>query len=204
MSYNPRDKTNINKESKYKNNMIEKSKVTKTSNFYKNFRETNPALVLGLIFITIGFYIIHWLYVKNKDFEEIDQDAPDSTRGAIILMILPFMWFFIIFIFKKIFGHENLYLQISEIVGYGIIIFLILKYLFDFCISFGKITKTNGLFWYLSFFFPILGIVLSFFDFYYLLPLVFFLIIVVPAMQAELNSYIQKFQIKKESNLFYN
>lgn len=185
--------------------MTEKTQFTKNSNFYKDFRETNPGLVFGLILISLGFYIINWLYMKNKEFELIDSEAPDSNRGAIIMMIFPFAWFFILFILKTlIFEKSNLYLNLIGILGWIVVIFLIMKYLFDFCISFGKITKTNGIYWYLFFILPAVGVILAFFGYYYFLFLLFFLLVVIPAMQAELNSFFQKFHIKKENNIFYN
>ena len=120
--------------------MNERSQVTKTSNFYKDYRETNPTLVLGIILISFGFYIIH--YMKNKEFEEIDSNSPEAARGAIILMVLPFIWFFIIFIIKKIITENlNILIKICETIGWSIIIFLILNYIYDFCMTFGRITK---------------------------------------------------------------
>ncbi len=186
--------------------MSQKVEITRNSNFYKEFRETNPALILGLILISFGFYIINWIYVKNREFSEIDPEAPDSNRGAAILMIIPFSYFFILFVFKKlIFGYDNLYFKYVEFFGWILVIFFIMKYLFDFCITFGKITRTNGLYWFIFFIIPLFGIIPAlFFNFYWFLPLVFFLFIVIPAMQAELNTFIKKFNIKKESNLFYN
>ncbi|MFW5705215.1 MAG: hypothetical protein ACOCXG_05230 [Nanoarchaeota archaeon] len=185
--------------------MKERVRITKNSNFYKDFRETNPALVLGLIIISLGFYVIDWIFLRNKEFEEIDKHAPDSKRGAILLMIIPFMWFFIMIVLKHIiFSPKSPFLGIVEISGWLLIIFLILKYLYDFCISFGFITKTNGAIWFL-FFLPIvpagIGALLGYPIF---LILLFLPAIVIPAMQAELNTTFNKITIKKKYDIFYN
>lgn len=179
--------------------------VTKRSNFYKNFRETNPALLLGLIIITFGFFIINWIYSKNKEFTEIDENAPDPNRGAIIMMVLPFIWFFIISVFKNILFKSYTYiLKFIEITGWILVVLLIMNYLFDFCVSFANITKTNHYIWFSFFLLPAIGIICIFIKIYFMLFLVFFLFIGIPAMQAELNSYIKKFNMKKNDNLFYN
>ena len=49
---------------------------TRSSEFYREFKETNPYLVMGLIIITLGFYIINWIYLRNKDFVLLDKFAP--------------------------------------------------------------------------------------------------------------------------------
>ena len=141
--------------------------VISKKNFYKDFRQTNPALILGLIIISFGFYVINWIYLKNRDFESIDNLAPDSNRGAIIMMVIPFSWFFIIFIFKKlIFPSFNIFLGIFEIIGWGFVTFLLLKYFLDFSLSFGRITKTKGIIWFLGFFSGVLGAYAIVFHFY--------------------------------------
>ena len=185
--------------------MTDRFKITLTKEFYNEFRQINPSLVLGLIILTLGLYIINWIYLNNKNFEKVDKQAPDSNRGAIIMMVLPFSWFFIILIFKKIIlGPNSLILQIFEIVGWTFIIFLLLKYLLDFCLSFGRITRTQGLFWFIFILTGLIGIISIPIGFYYTMPLSFFLIISIPAMQAELNSFFVRYAIRKEKNIFYN
>lgn len=184
---------------------LKKASVLQRENFFKEFKETNPSLVLGLIVISLGLYIINWIFVRNKDFETLDEDAPDSKRGAIIMMIIPFSWFFIIYVLKYvIFKHPPLIIEIMEIVGWGIIIFLLLKYIFDFCHSFSKLTRTSHLFWFGFFLLGFIGIISTFlFKFYYLSPLTFFLIITIPAMQAELNSVFKSHAMTKKRDTYY-
>ena len=173
--------------------------------FYKDYVETNPSLVLGLSLLTGSLYLINWVYVKNRELEKLDDYAPDPNRGAILMMVLPFSWFFITFILKSlIFTSGNSLFSTIEVVVYILIYLLNLKYLFDFCISFGKITRTRGFFWFLFFLIGTGGIISTAFSFYYLTPLLLFLILAAPAMQAELNISYHRFNMKKEKTLFYN
>lgn len=185
--------------------MVDKIPAQRLPEYFKDFHETKPSLVMGLTILSLGFYIINWIYLRNKDFEQLDDDAPLATRGAILLMVLPFSWFFILQILKNlIFSPNNLIIGIIEIVGFGIILFLILKYLFDFCNTFGKITKTTGLIWFIPFFVGLIGLIALVFNFIYLIPLLFFLFIVTPAMQGELNKTFHRIDMKKADNRFYN
>ena len=179
--------------------------ITREKNFYNEFIQTNPALVLGLMIISFGLYAINWIYLKNKDFEKIDKFSPEANRGAIILMILPFSWFFIISISEKfIFNPSNLIFSIINIVGWGFILFLILKYLLDFSLSYGRITQTNGLYWFIGFLTSIIGIILFYYKIYWFSLIYLFLFILIPAMQAELNIHYKRFTIKKERHSFYD
>lgn len=185
--------------------MSERIPASKLPEFYKTFSETKPSLVLGLIIISFGFYIINWIYTKNREFEILSEFAPDANRGAIIMMIIPFFWFFFIKVLQNlIFSSNNLIIGILEIVGFGIILFLLLKYLFDFCLTFGEITKSPGIIWFIPFIIGIIGIIGTFFKFFYLSPLFLFLIIVIPAMQAELNKNFHKLSMKKQDINFYH
>ncbi len=174
------------------------------ADFFKEYEQTNPYLVLGLIIISFGLYIINWIYLKNREFQLLDTDSPNPNRGAIILMFLPFAWFFSMISLKYlIFSPENLALGIIEIVGWGFIIFLMHKYILDFCLSFGRITKTYGALWFVLFFIGGVGILGTAMGYYLLSPLLFFLIITIPAMQAELNTFFTRHTIKKEKKIFY-
>ena len=153
----------------------------KHEQFSREFEQTNPALTLGLIFITLSIYAPMWIYSRNKEFEKIDKDAPHSLRGLSLMLLIPFGWLFTIFIIRKLI-FDNLATQILEIVVWGCILALIIKYLFEFCLSFGRITGTNGLYWFL------------------LLPL---FIIIIPSMQAELNSHFNRLILRKQATGFY-
>jgi len=184
---------------------MSRNEFSKKPEFYLNYKETNAGLVLGLIIISFGFYIINWIYLKNKDFEKLDPNTPNSNRGAIIMMVIPFIWFFILMVFKNLFFDKNsLFLGIFEIVGWGLILFLVLKYILDFCNSFGKITQTFGFNWFIFYFLGILGIISIFYNFIWTIPLVIMLLIVVPMMQSELNSHFTRRSMKKKSNIFYS
>ncbi len=174
-------------------------------NFYRDFHESNPALILGLMIISFGLYLVNWIYLRNREFEALDDLAPDANRGAIILMILPFIWFFFIQILKKLFSLDsNLFVSIMEILGWGFITFLVLKYFLDFSLSYGRITQTNGIIWFFGFLLGIVGIYAVAFKWYYLSFLLIFFFLIIPAMQAELNVHYKRITIKKERSIFYH
>lgn len=186
--------------------MDSKPNIVMRDNFFKDFKESNPSLILGLIIISIGLYIINWIYLISKDFESLDDEAPEPNRGAALMMIIPFGWFFIIFTLKEIIfkGTYILVLGIIEIVVWGLIIFLILKFLYDFCKTYGKITKTNHFFWFGFFFLGLIGIVATTLGHYFVSPLIFFLFIVVPAMQAELNTVYKTHFLRRKKDTYYS
>lgn len=155
---------------------------TKKEIYFKEFRETNPWLIVGLIIISAGFYMIIWIYSKNKEFEHLDKFSPDATRGASVMILLPFGWFFIILIIKT-YILNNLFIGILEIVIWGFIIFVILKYIYEFCLSFGRITKTNGIYWFIIFIIPMFTITL---------------------MQIELNSHFTRTSMQDKNNHLYD
>ena len=184
--------------------MTKRHHVSENTQFYKSYKETGTSLVLGLIILTLGLYTINWIYMRNKEFESLDKHAPDSNRGAIILMVLPFAWFFITAVLEKlVFNPNSTIFSIIEILGWSLVIFLVIKYIFDFCISYGKITKTFGILWFILFLIGIIGVISIFLKIKCTIPLVFFLIIVIPAMQNELNAHFRKFNITKSKNSFY-
>ena len=178
---------------------------SKNNDFFKEFRETSPALILGLIIVTLGLFIINWIFLRNREFDKLDKNAPNPNRGAVIMMILPFGWFFILQVLKElIFGYENLFIGIFEIVGYFLILFLLLKYLLEFCLTFGRITNTHGIFWFLLFLVGVIGLIGIIFEFYPVATLTIFLLLVIPVMQSELNSHFSRFTIRKKNNVFYS
>ena len=64
-------------------------------------------------------------------------------------------------------------------------------YVYDFCISFGKVSKTSGVMWYLiiypGYFSLILTIILGFEYFVYTFYFLIFPILAIPAMQETMN-----------------
>jgi hypothetical protein len=158
------------------------------NDIFKKYSETSLAVVLALMIITAGLYIINWLFLRNREFELMDEDAPDSKRGLALMVFLPFGWGLIMFVSKALlFTGEPLLLGIMEIVIWGLIIFLLVNYVFDFCLSYSKITKSNAMIWFSMFLIGFIGIISTSIQFYYLSPLVFFAVITVVAMQAELS-----------------
>jgi len=171
--------------------------------FYKEFRTTNTSLVLGLIIISFGTYLIHWFYKRTQEFNYVEKDAPEAQRAAAVLAIVPLGWLIIIRIIKKLI-FTGVVGEIIEIVGWGLIIFMVLKFLHDFCVSFGKITGTKGIYWFAILTIGIVGIICTIFKIYILSILVLFIVLTIPAMQSELNSHFNRMTIKKNSNIFYN
>lgn len=170
--------------------------------FYKNYEEVNPAYVLGLIIISFGLYIVTWIYNVNKNIELLDEDSPDSLRGAMLMVILPFTWLFVTSFLELFF--DSVVLEAIKLIVYIFIYLLFLNYLFDFSIAFSHVTRSKPLVWFLPLFLGSLGI----FGYYLqsiqvgLLTLLFVLII--PAMQAELNKMFHKMTIKKNNVTFYS
>ena len=157
-------------------------KKRKRAIYFKEFKTMNPSLVFGLIIISFGLYMISWLYTRNREFELLDEHAPAAARGTAVLFLLPLSWYMIVFVIKNIIHFQNLFVDILEIVVWTGLIFLIIKYFLDFCLSFGRITGTRGFYWFL-------------------LCLVLF--IAVPAMQSELNSHFERMSMRRKSNTFY-
>ena len=184
--------------------MPPEKQLSLSKDFYHDFKEIGPPLVLGLIIISLGLYIIAWLYSNNKDFVKVDKHAPDPLRGVIIMIVLPFAWFFITTILKVLIFGTHWIFMIFEYFVWLLLLILILVYLFDFCVSFSRITRTHALFWYIFYVIGIIGLISIVFGWYYSIPLTFFIIIVVPAMQAEINSFFKRYAIKKEKNIFYH
>ena len=136
--------------------------------FCNIYERKNSILVLFLIIITAGTYIIKWIYDNNKIFEAVDKEAPDSVRGIIVTFAIPIIWLIFITPLNFIFDNSNIIYWINIIVWYVIIV-LSLKYIYDFCSTFAKITQTKTLVWYLFLYSGYLGLVLLLFDFHYFL-----------------------------------
>lgn len=156
--------------------------------FLNDFEEENPLKVFLLIIFTLGIYALSWIYKLNTKLELIDDEAPDSKRAFSVLFILPFGWTLIYFVLLKlIFQGTNIYLSIFNYVVWSALIFLSLKYVYDFCISFGKLTRTLGIVWYFLIYSGYLGIIVLFFQIYYMWPLIVIPVLTIPSMQIFLN-----------------
>jgi hypothetical protein len=166
--------------------------------FYNDFELRNPLMCMLLMILTLGFYFIYWIYQINEKLSELDDDSPDPTRGMIILLILPITWAFFVFIFKFLIFSDNLGLAKGlEITGWSIIIFLSMQYLYEFCVSFGRITRSSGLVWYLFMYVGYFSVVLLLFSFYYTIPLIIFPFFTLPAMQGFMNEHARKVALKQ-------
>jgi hypothetical protein len=164
--------------------------------FFYDFKLKNPAMIFFYMVISIGLYFVTWLFQVNKKLEEIDEKAPIASRAALVLVFLPLTWFFIIYFLDKFTGNSTniisvLVPSIVKVLGWGLISFLSLMYVYDFCISFGKVTKTSGVMWYLAiypgYFSLILTIILGFQYFVYTFYFLIFPILAIPFMQEVMN-----------------
>ncbi len=154
----------------------------------------NPALVLGLSIVTVGLFLPFWIYLKNREFETInEEEAPHSVRAIILLFILPLVWLFISQILPKI----------LDIVGFAIVLVLVLKYLFDFCEFYSQLTKTHFFIYFTLFTTGVLGLYLTLFNpSFIIISIAFFL--AVPLMQQELNMFYKTLTLRREKKNFYN
>ncbi|MFT4244182.1 MAG: hypothetical protein ACMXYB_01860 [Candidatus Woesearchaeota archaeon] len=170
--------------------------------YFKNYQEKNSAYILGLIIISLGLYVLTWIYSVNKDLENLDSDAPSSIRGAMLLFILPLVWFFISTYLRVL--SNSIIFEFIQITIFIVLYILILKYLYEFTLSFSHITSTKPIIWFGSIFIGSLGIFGYYTEFYYLFFLFSILLLIVPAMQEQLNTTYHKITIKKTNISFYS
>ncbi len=201
---------------------MEKLSENSIENFFENYVGSNSVIILLYILFSLSFYIIYWLYITNKDLSEIDENAPDPNRAISVLLIIPSLFFLLSFILKKYIFHfsNSVLLGISwnfkymnidsnfehfygviEFIIWVLIIMLILKYFFDFSISFAKVTKTEFIIWYVFLASEVFGFVFLLFGNYFFFIISFFTIIAIPAMQEKLNILAHKYQLKKEREI---
>ena len=183
--------------------MEDKISDEKLEYFFIDYEKRNPFEILFYMVITLGFYFIRWAYITNLKLEEIDDDAPDSRRAFIILFLFPIVWYLISFILTNlIFTGNPIIGESISILTLALIIFLSLQYTFQFCQSFGRVSNTSGLVWYLAIYPGYLGLVLVLFKIYYLVPLLFFTIISVSAMETSINIRYEKSKFKRQRRYF--
>lgn len=184
------------------NNQLSRSVL---EDFYSEFKVISPIKILFLMIFSFGFYIINWIYLTNLKFEKFDyENSPDPNRGLAIMFLLPFTWLLVMGVFKKvIFREYGQYVAMLEVIGWVIVVLLLLQYLYDFCICYGRFTITNGFFFYLFLvvgLFPIFLIPFGLYLFLGILVLPFLTIIV---MQAKLNSEYDSYHRKSYERGFY-
>lgn len=203
--------------------MIKEKKISNLEDFFKEYKEKNSILILLYVLISFTLYVIYWLYKMNLDLLKVDEDAPNNNRAISVLVILPSLWFLICYFFKKFIFHlnsnyllkiafsSNLYhfsffnfsIGFIEFFGWLLIIFLILKYFYDFSVSFGKVTKSQAMVWYVFLSSEVFGFIFILFGIKLLLILSFFTIISVPAMQEKMNFEAHKYKILSQKKLDY-
>lgn len=138
--------------------------------------------------LTAGLYGLRWIYNLNIIMERFDENAPDSSRGAYVLVLIPLFWYLVTFFFNSVTPLNFQYVtDIIAIVGWTFITFLTLKYLYDFCMSYARFTWTNGFFWYLMIYIGYYSVILAFFNVTTTLFLIAFPMISIPLMQDILN-----------------
>ncbi len=172
--------------------------------YYRNFEPYSPTKTQILMICTLGLYLISWVYQKNKEFEEFYDDSPDSNRGAVLMLVFPFAWLLIIWVFKAVIFVDSIeFLTTLSVIGWIFIMFMILEYLYEFCLAYGQFTRTNGLVWYYTIFPGFLALILVVLGFWYTLPLLFFPYMTIPAMQAKLNYESTRYGLNYLKNEFY-
>lgn len=181
------------------------TRYTLQSDFYKDFEEKNPFIVLLLVCVSFGLYMISWMYSVNKELRKIDENAPEPTRGALLLLIFPLGWYAISLVITSLYTANILPFFATIIVplAWIVLYLLLLKYLYDFCTSFNKMTKSPASIWFVFLIIGFLGLFGIAAGIDRLLPFSALLIICVPAMQAEMNNHFRRFRIKKRTSTFY-
>jgi len=170
-------------------------------NFYEEYKEKSSFVVFILMIFTIGLYFIWWVYKLNSEFESKNIESPDSKRGLVVLITFPFLLGFF-FSFLEWYFEPNAIIKSFQLSVSYFIIVLQLKFLYDFCVTFGNITKTNSLWWYYSMFFWFLAVVLLYFQSYYTMIFMFFPVTAIPAMQAFLNKRAETFKLRQAGDHF--
>ena len=178
--------------------------------FYDDYERSSSILTLFFMTITFGLYIINWLYLTNKIFSKYDENAPNQNRGAVLTVIFPTVWLIFAWMMDNIgFANSELFAMVKTI-GWLTIMMLILKYFYDFCLTFSRFTRSNELVWYYSLFPGMIFYVLVPLTFWYeslfvwfSYPFLFFTTIGIAAMQAKLNTEKDIFDIKEGEGKFY-
>lgn len=166
--------------------------------FYDDYEEKDPIKIMIFMILTLGLYFIYWIYNINNKLSELDDASPDPKRGVIILLFLPLMWYIFVLIFRFLIFTSDLGLVKGiEITGWSFVIFLSMQYLYEFCQSFGKVTHSSGLTWYLFLYVGYFSVVLLLFSFYYTVPLIVFPFFTLPAMQSFMNNHANKIMLKE-------
>jgi hypothetical protein len=171
--------------------------------FFLNYTPENTGKIFLYLLLSFSTYAIPWIYQKNKLLEEIDEDAPDSKRGAFVLFFLPLLTYGIFFILEKIIVQEQIMILLTtKILMWSIISFLTLKYIYEFTTSYAKLLNKTGFIFYIFIYLGYLGVILWFFGSKYFLLLLFFPIFTISSMNELLNIQCSKIQTKNKKISF--
>lgn len=172
--------------------------------FYSELEDESVFRIFAFMLISLGCYIITWIYKINIILKHVDEDAPDPLRGVFVMFFFPVVWYFIVLILKFLIFKSLPAISGALIwIGWALIIFLSLKYFYDFSKSFGKVTQSNPFFWYFSLYLGYYSLVFIFLNFWILAPFLLFPICTIPAMQATLN-WKGKAILERESRFRFN
>lgn len=192
-------------------------------NFFYTMKDKSPVTLLFYMVISLGTYLIFWLYDMNKKLLELESDGPNPDFVFLNTVSLPAIWFLFTYFIKVLFFNlrfEFLFQYYSdfskidfspfgylfgiiEILGWIFIIVLILRYFFDFCYTFAKITKTDTFTWFVFLSGELFAIIFLILGYYGLVIFAFFTLITIPAMQDKLNMLSLKFSLYSEKMSYY-
>ena len=168
--------------------------------YYENYDKITPITVLVLMVFSLGLYFVFWIYSRNKEFEKYDfDDSPDSKRGLILMTLVPFIWFLITVFLNNFFYRFPIFIFFISFIGWFLIIFMLLQYLFEFCMCLGRFTSTNGFIWYMYIWVGFIPLLMISLDSYLLISMMVFPVFSLVFMQVKLNSACDKFLIKRNS-----
>lgn len=185
--------------------LFKKVNLSENLRYYlaQNYEQQNSFKLLLKLLFSFGLYGIKWIYFHNKFFTTLDDRAPEPLRGAFILLIIPVLIYVIELLLLLLFTQKLATLvRYNFYLIWAIFIFLSLKYLYDFCLSFARVTNTNVLIWYILLYigyFPVVFLALNIY-----LPLWTYLIpiLAVTLMQALLNRIVEEELLFEEKNRF--
>lgn len=173
----------------------------KQDSFFRHVEEQSPVKLFFAMVLSLTLYSIYWIQKTNLILEYHDEDAPESGRAVLVLVLIPLIWGVISFILSVLI--KNQIIMWINLLGWLVVTMLTLKYVYDFFVSFGKMTGTSGALWYFLFYPGYFSMILLFFKITTTLPLLIFTILTIPAMQEYLNYKFQKVT-QRDSNLRFN
>lgn len=166
--------------------------------------EFNPVLIVALLIGTFGVFAIFWIYLKNKEFEQLKSSTIDSSRALAVLFILPIVFASILWILYLY--STTLIFTISLYLLLPIIGFFILKYLLDFSCEAATLSKTNPLIWFIPFCISFAGVFIIMFQYptLYAIPFLIIPFFHIPLLQHFLNVCYRNLKHVEEKKKIYS